>query len=99
MSEKVFIGWSGSNTIAEAVKIRLETKGFEGVVGGDTRKETSLFLGQSILNEIDQCHQAIFIMQLKKDGYISANTLFEFGYCLSRLDRNKIHVYYIDIPI
>lgn len=98
MKGKVFIGWSGQDTIAREVKNRLEEMDYEGLVGGATRKTKTLFLGQSILNEIDSCNQAIFILQKKKDGRISPNTLFEFGYALSRFQTNKIHAFYIGIP-
>ena len=98
MKGKVFIGWSGKDAIAQEVKSRLEQAEYEGVVGGDTKKTKTLFLGQSILNEIDSCDQAIFILQKKDNGNISSNTLFEFGYALSRFRANKIHAFFIGIP-
>lgn len=98
MKGKVFIGWSGDRTIAEDVQKKLENEEYTVIVGGDTRAETNLFLGPSIINEIDSCHQAIIIFQRKDDGSISSNAMFEFGYCLSRMAANKIHVFYIDIP-
>ncbi len=98
MKGKVFIGWSGDTQIARQVKQRLEEEDFEGKVGGESRADTSLYLGQAILAEIDACNQAIFIFQKKESGSISSSTLFELGYALARLETNKIHVFYIDIP-
>lgn len=97
MKGKVFIGWSGDTKIADEVKKKLEEAGFEGVVGGESRASKTLYLGEAILKEIDHCTQAIFIIQKKEDGHISSSEMFEFGYALSRLRANRIHVFYVDI--
>ena len=98
MKGKVFIGWCGSTKLADEVKARLRDVDFDGIRGGQTRADNYLYLGQAILKEIDSCNQAIFIFQKKEDGSISASTLFELGYALARIEANKIHVFYIDIP-
>ncbi len=98
MKGKVFIGWSGDTKIAEDVKKKLKKADFEGIRGGQTRADNFMYLGQAILKEIDGCNQAVFIFQKKKDGSISSSTLFELGYALARLETNKIHVFYVDIP-
>ncbi len=103
----VFIGWSGDTKIANDIKNTLEDKehDYRCIVGGETRVDgkaapqaKTLYLGQLILDEIDKCNQAIFILKKKDDGSISHSALFELGYALSRLKPNKIHVFYIDIP-
>ena len=98
MKGKVFIGWCGSTALADDVKKKLKDADFEGIRGGESRTDNYIFLGQTILKEIDNCNQAVFIFQKKDDGSISASTLFELGYALARLETNKIHVFYIDIP-
>ncbi len=97
MKGKVFIGWCGDATLADEVKNKLKAVDFEGIRGGQTRADNYMYLGQAILTEIDGCNQAIFIFQKRKDGQISPNALFELGYALSRLEKNKIHVFYVDI--
>ncbi len=98
MKGKIFIAWSGTNELAKEVTRLLRTQKYEGVVGGQTGQAGSLFVGAAVLHEINQCNQAIFIMQKKKEsGSISGNVLFELGYALSRFDVKKIHVFYIDI--
>lgn len=97
MKGKIFIAWSGKNELAHAVKQYLEKEDYVGIVGGQSGTDGGLFVGDVVLRELDQCNQAIFIMQEKQDGTISNNLMFELGYALSRFDTNKIHVFYIDI--
>ena len=96
MKGKVFIGWCGDTNIADEVKAKLKANDYEGVIGGESGSTTTLYLGQAILNEINACNQAIFVFQKKKDGFISPNTLYEFGYALSRFPLNKVFAFYID---
>ncbi len=98
MKGKVFIAWSGDNHIAHKVKKFLEEKDYKGVVGGQSGTDGSLFVGSAVLAEIDQCNQAIFIVQEKNEKEpISGNIMFELGYALSRFNSNKIHVFYINL--
>lgn len=97
MKGKIFIAWSGENSLAKAVKSNLESQEYIGVVGGESGRQSGLYVGDVVLREIDQCNQAIFVVQKKADGTISNNLMFELGYSLCRFNSNKIHVYYIDI--
>ncbi len=97
MKGKIFIGWSGNNEIALNISKKLYTYGYEGIVGGQTGQDKTLFLGDSIISEINYCNQAIFVIQKKSDNSISGNLLFELGYSLSRFASNKVHVFYVDI--
>lgn len=97
MKGRIFIAWSGKNELALQVKKQLETKDYIGVVGGEEKAANGLFVGDSILDQINHCNQAIFIVQKKDDGTISNNLMFEFGYSLARFSHNKIHIFYIDI--
>lgn len=97
MKGKIFIAWSGQDTLAKEVKVHLEENDFIGIVGGEDQKSTGLFVGYTVLNEINHCNQAIFIVQKKADGKISNNLMFEFGYALAKFKPNKIHVFFVDI--
>ena len=97
MKGKIFIAWSGKNDLAVAVKNKLEQEDYLGIVGGQSRTDGGLFVGEVVLRELDQCNQAIFIVQKKANGLISNNLMFELGYALSRFETNRIHVFYIDI--
>ncbi|MBQ9945503.1 MAG: nucleotide-binding protein [Clostridia bacterium] len=97
MKGRIFIAWSGTNDIALKVKDYLETQDYTGVVGGAARATTGLFVGHTVLDEINHCNQAIFIVQKKDNGNISNNLMFEFGYSLAKFNSNKIHVFYVDI--
>lgn len=97
MKGRIFIAWSGKNDLALQVKDYLETEDYKGVVGGAARSATGLHVGQTVLDEINHCNQAIFVVQKKENGSISSNLMFEFGYALAKFNSNKIHVFYVDI--
>ena len=103
MKGRVFIGWTTSQDLATLVKDKLEDLEFDSVVGGKNSKSqaeshnVSNFIGETIINQINSCNQAILIFSRKADGSISSNLLFELGYCMSRFAKNKIHTYFIDI--
>jgi hypothetical protein len=97
MKGKVFIAWSGQNTLAVEIKKLIEQQGYTGVVGGQDGSTNGLFVGDVVLEEINHSNQAIFVVQKKPDGTISHNLTFELGYALAKFNSKKIHVYYIDI--
>lgn len=103
MKEKIFVAWSGTTAIAEEVEKHLNKSGYMAIIGGDrTVKPDSMFVGQSIINQMRKCSQAIFIITKKdiketKQSIISNNLFFELGYMVSRLRNSKIHLFYIDI--
>ncbi len=97
MKGKVFIGWSGTNKLAYKVKASLEKENYEGVVGGQSGQDGGLYVGAVVLNEIDGCNQALFVVQKKENERISNNLMFELGYALAKFNANKIHVVYVDI--
>lgn len=97
MKGKIFIAWSGQNTLALEVKKILENEGYSGVVGGEAGAANGLFVGDAVLEEINHSNQAIFVVQKKADGTISNNLMFELGYSLAKFNSKKIHVFYIDI--
>lgn len=97
MKGRIFIAWSGHNTLALKIKQAIETEDYKCVVGGESGSANGLFVGQAVLDQINRCNQAIFVVQKKDDGTISNNLMFEFGYALAKFNSNKIHVFYIDI--
>lgn len=97
MKGKIFIGWSGSNSLAKSVKLELEKEDYTCVVGGQGGISDGLFVGQAVLLELNQCDQAIFVIEKKKDGTISNNLMFELGYALARYKQNKLHQFYVGI--
>ena len=67
MKEKIFIAWSGTTAIAEEVEKLLNRSDYMAIIGGDhTVKPDSMFVGQSIINQIKKCSQAIFIITINK---------------------------------
>lgn len=102
MKGKVFLAWSGTNVLATQVAVRLRQEGYDAIVGGagqDQRGNQSgdFFVGATVLGQINQCYQAIFIVQKKSDGFISNNLMFELGYALGKISPTRIHMFYIDI--
>lgn len=97
MKGRIFIAWSGNNTLAQEVKQRLDTEQYTGIVGGQDGAANGFFVGQAVLEEINQCNQAIFVIEKKADGTISNNLMFELGYALAKFKHNKLHLFYIDI--
>ena len=96
MKGKIFIAWCGNNALATQVKDCLGDEHYTGVVGGQTGQEGGFHVGEAVLREINQCNQAIFLVELRDDA-IRGNLLFELGYALARFDAKKIHVFYINI--
>ncbi|MFA5449246.1 MAG: TIR domain-containing protein [Clostridia bacterium] len=96
MKGKVFIGWSPEITLAREVAIQLREKEYKGIVGGREGDCCSSFVGQTVINQLKECNQAILLFQ-RKDKNISGNLWFELGYTMARYDTNKTHVFYIDI--
>ncbi len=98
MQDKIFIGWSGTNEYAVAVANKLNDLGYNSIVGGNNEEPNSLFIGSTIISQMNECSQAIFLFQKKKQTeQISSNLFFEFGYMANKLTCKKIFVYYIDI--
>ncbi len=93
MKDKVFIAWSGSNSVARKVRDILRFHGYEGIVGGnDNNGSTHFTIGEVVISQIKSCNQAILILQ-KKGGeeIVSSNLFFEMGYVFSRYGAQKVH--------
>ena len=93
MKDKVFIAWSGSNKIALQVKSILEKKYNYGCSIGGNADNNSQYssVGDTVIQQIKTCNQAIVIFQNRKDGAVSNNLFFELGYVVSMYGMKKVH--------
>lgn len=98
MRENIFIAWSGKSDYAKQVGNKLSSLKFNPIIGGDINNDSNImFIGQTIISQMEKCSQAIILVQKKNNGIISSNLMFEFGYLLRKLSYDKIHVFFIDI--
>ncbi len=92
MKARVFIAWSGTNKIAVQVKKVLETKQYKCTIGGNAdNNSTYASVGDTVIQQIKSCNQAIIIFQNKADGSVSNNLFFELGYVMAMYGPMKIH--------
>lgn len=97
---KVFVAWSGNIELARKLRVYVDkVPGFSAIIGGnDAYNLDSIYVGDTIIRQIQECDQAILLIQKKKlTGQVSPNLMFEWGYVLASLNINKIHTYFIDI--
>jgi hypothetical protein len=93
MKDKVFIGWSGSNKVAMQIKKILEQEyNYICCIGGNADNSSSFAsVGDTVIQQIKSCNQAIMIFSNKADGSISNNLFFELGYVFSAYGAKKVH--------
>ena len=93
MKDRVFIAWSGSKEVATLVKDILEKKyNYVCSVGGNSDNNSQLSsVGDTVLQQIKTCNQAIVIFQNRGDGAVSNNLFFELGYVLASYGQKKVH--------
>lgn len=93
MKDRVFIAWSGTNEIALKVKHVLENRcNYKCFIGGNETNDSNFAsVGDTVLQQIKSCNQAIIIFQKRKDGFISNNLFFELGYALASYGQTKVH--------
>ena len=93
MKDRVFIAWSGSSEIALKVKNVLENRcNYKCFIGGNGTNDSNFAsVGDTVLQQIKSCNQAIVIFQKRKDGFISNNLFFELGYALASYGLTKVH--------
>ena len=92
MKDQVFIGWSGSNDIAIQVKKYLETKNYRCTIGGNADNNSQFSsVGDTVIQQIKSCNQAIMIFCNRSDGQVSNNLFFELGYVLASYGQPKVH--------
>lgn len=93
MKDKIFIGWSGSNQAALKIKKILENDyNYICCIGGNADNSSNYAsVGDTVIQQIKSCNQAIMIFQNKADGSISNNLFFELGYVFSSYGAKKVH--------
>ena len=93
MKDKVFIAWSGSNTVAMKVKRIMEKdRKYVCSIGGNADNNSQFSsVGDTVIQQIKICNQAIVIFQNRKDGNVSNNLFFELGYVLAKYGQMKVH--------
>ena len=93
MKDRVFIAWSGSNKVALLVKDILEKKyNYVCSIGGNSDNSSRFAsVGDTVIQQIKSCNQAIVIFQNKAGGAVSNNLFFELGYVLSLYGTRKVH--------
>lgn len=93
MKDRVFIAWSGSSEIALKVKNILENRcNYKCFIGGNGANDSNFAsVGDTVLQQIKSCNQAIIIFQKRSDGFISNNLFFELGYALASYGPTKVH--------
>ena len=99
MNGNVFIGWCGSNELAAKVSKILSKHNYWCVVGGNYDEVSNIYIGGTIIEQLNKCNQALFIVRKNASGSISNNVIFEIGYSLSKFNSspNKLHLFYLDI--
>lgn len=93
MKDRVFIAWSGTNHIAIQVKNILEKRyNYVCAIGGNADNSSQFSsVGDTVIQQMKTCNQAIVIFQNRSDGAISNNLFFELGYVLSMYGQKKTH--------
>lgn len=93
MKDRVFIAWSGTQDVAIRVKKILESEyNYICSVGGNSdNNSTFASVGDTVIQQIKNCNQAIVIFQNRRDGAVSNNLFFELGYVMAMYGQKKIH--------
>jgi len=93
MRDKVFIAWSGSSEAAMLVKNLLERQyNYICSIGGNMDNNSKFSsVGDTVIQQIKTCNQAIVIFQNRADGAVSNNLFFELGYVLALYGQKKVH--------
>ncbi len=92
MRDHVFIIWSGAPETAISVKKQLEQYSYKCTIGGNAdNNSTFSSVGDTVIQQMKSCNQAIVIFQNRADGAVSNNLFFELGYVLSMYGPKKVH--------
>lgn len=93
MKDRVFIAWSGTSAVAKKVKNILEKElNYVCSIGGNSDNDSTFTsVGDTVIQQIKTCNQAIIIFQNKSNGTVSNNLFFELGFVLAMYGQKKIH--------
>ncbi len=88
--DKFFIGWSGNKPLADKLAQLIEENTNDHAIVGGGRPE-DMFIGEQVLKQIQRCNRAILLVEDNKEGYISQNLMFEWGYLIAKLAHQNIY--------
>lgn len=92
MKDRIFIAWSGANDTALKIKRILEEKSYKCTIGGNADNNSKFSsVGDTVIQQIKNCNQAIVIFQNRADGKVSNNLFFELGFVLAMYGQTKVH--------
>ena len=90
----IFIGWGGNKALADKVaEIIINKTGDNAIVGGG--QPTDMFIGAQVIDQINRCDTAILLVE-DKNGAISPNLMFEWGYISAKFAVSNIHAFLIN---
>ena len=90
----IFIGWGGNKSLADKVAdLIINQTGDHAIVGGG--RPTDMFIGAQVIDQINRCDTAILLVE-DKNGAISPNLMFEWGYISAKFAVSNIHAFLIN---
>ncbi|MBO7123037.1 MAG: nucleotide-binding protein [Treponema sp.] len=90
----IFIGWSGNKSLADKIAdLIANTTGDHAIVGGGQPKD--MFIGAQVIDQINRCDTAIILAE-DKNGTISPNLMFEWGYISAKYAVSNIHAFLLN---
>lgn len=90
----IFIGWSGNKSLADKVADLITNRtGDHAIVGGGQPKD--MFIGAQVIDQINRCDTAILLVE-DKNGIISPNLMFEWGYISAKYSVSNIHAFLLN---
>lgn len=100
MKANIFIVWGGNKKLADRVSEKLQEQNeFNVQVGGED--SNSMFIGTTVLNQIQRSSIAIILVQNSDksgDGLtFRPNLMFEWGYIIANFKPQNVHVFLIDM--
>lgn len=100
MKGTVFVGWTNQNHLAKCLRDKVQSHGYDCIVGGNEDNETgSVYVGTTVISQLQRCNQAVFLIRKNNQQNISNNVMFELGYAFSKFNMTieRVHIFYIDI--
>lgn len=90
----IFIGWSGNKNLADEVARLINDANVDfAIVGGGQPKD--MFIGAQVIDQINRCDIAILLIE-DKNGIISPNLMFEWGYISAKYMVGNIYAFLIN---
>jgi Predicted nucleotide-binding protein containing TIR-like domain len=102
MKGEVFVAWGQNWDVAQAVAEGLKGEQYKAQVGGNDADphESSSYLGQEIMNQLERASRAIILAQSSTSAVSPAfrpNLMLEWGFLTARLLPAYLHVFLIGL--